>query len=416
MRQRMITPSVAVVLAAMLFVFSSCIKDDCRRTYKIFTPVYKTLTNLRAEVQNKPAASVANTGKLYIRGSWIFLNELNKGIHVIDNSNPSHPVKVSFINIPGNVDMYTKGNILYADLYCDLMAADITDPRQISVTKYLTNTFPDRSAYSTSTNPDSIKILVAWPSRDTSVSCDLNPSILNCPGCGIFYNDMMMAQSASSGSKAAGTAGSMARFAAVNNYMYAVTTRDLNVIDITNAANPLFVKKKTIGSDIETIFPYNNKLFIGAGSSMSVYGLDDPANPLQMSWNGHWCSRDPVVADDKYAYVTLHEANGCNSLINQLEIYSLSTANTPVLIKEYPMKHPMGLSKEGDLLFLCDDGLKVYDVQNPGDIKLVKHFPGINTYDVIATGGIAYVVTKDGLYQYDYSNPQNIRLISKLLK
>jgi len=198
--------------------------------------------------------------------------------------------------------------------------------------------------------------------------------------------------------------------------MYAVTTHDLNVIDITNSADPLFVKKRNIGFDIETIFPYNNQLFIGAGSSMSVYSLQDPANPTQQSWNGHWCSRDPVVADDKYAYVTLHEANGCNGLINQLEIYSLATPNTPVLVKEYPMTRPMGLSKDGDLLFVCDNGLKVYDVKNVAAIKLLKHVPGINTYDVIAYGNIAYVVTKDGLYQYDYSDTDNIRLLSKLLK
>lgn len=399
----------------MVFLFSSCLKDDCRRTYKIFTPVYKSLTSLRAEVHSQSAAPVLNTGKLYIKGNWIFLNEVNKGIHVIDNSNPAQPVKISFINIPGNVDMSVKGNILYADMYSDLLAADISDPKHIKVAKYLTNTFPDKSMYTTSTNPDSINVLVSWTAKDTTVSCAINPVILNCPNCGIFYNDFAAA-AAQSGGKAAGVAGSMARFAAVNNYMYAVTTRDLNIIDISNATDPLFVKKKNIGFDIETIFPYNNQLFIGAGSSMSVYNLQDPANPAQQSWNGHWCSRDPVVADDKYAYVTLHEANGCNGMINQLEIYSLANPTTPVLVKEYSMKHPMGLSKDGDLLFVCDDGLKVYDVKNVSAIKELKHIKGINTYDVIAYGGTAYVVTQDGLYEYDYTAPDNIRLLSKLLK
>ena len=38
------------------------------------------------------------------------------------------------------------------------------------------------------------------------------------------------------------------------------------------------------------------------------------------------------------------------------------------------------------------------------------------TYDVIASNGIAYVVAKDGLYQFDYSNTSNIHLLSKMLK
>ena len=105
-----------VLLLVMVCLFSSCLKDNCRRTYKIFTPVYKKLTDLRAQVKSQPEAAVAHAGKLFTSGKWIFLNEQNKGVHVIDNSNPAHPVKTGFINIPGNFDLYAKGNILYADL------------------------------------------------------------------------------------------------------------------------------------------------------------------------------------------------------------------------------------------------------------------------------------------------------------
>ena len=194
-------------------------------------------------VQSKSAASIVNTGKLYIRDKWIFLNEVNKGIHVIDNSNPSSPVKTSFIAIPGNVDMYIKGNTLYADLYCDLAAINITDPKHISVSKYLTNTFPDKSN-SASTNADSINIETGWASRDTTIDCGAYTN--SCINCGIYYSASSMANSfAAAVSKSSdGAAGSMARFATVNNYMYAVTTRDLNVIDIADAIKPVIYKKE----------------------------------------------------------------------------------------------------------------------------------------------------------------------------
>ncbi|MEP6725176.1 MAG: hypothetical protein ABJC98_05155 [Bacteroidota bacterium] len=401
-----------VFLISIVFLFSSCLKDHCSRTYNIITPVYTKLSVLRSAVQSKPAAAIVNTGKLYIRDKWIFLNEQNKGIHVIDNSNPSHPVKTSFINIPGSIDMSVKENILYADLYCDLAAIDISNPKNISVAKFLTNTFPEKAVYSSSTNPDSINITTGWTSRDTVVNCDEVRLLTDCINCSTpFYYS---AASASSTGKAVGAAGSMARFATVDNYMYAVSTSNLSVININEAANPLFIQKKNIGWDIETIFPYKNKLYIGAGSSMSVYDLLDPADPQRSSWNGHWCSRDPVVADDNYAYVTLHEANVCGSKVNQLEIYNLSVPYSPVLLKTYPLTNPQGLSKDGNLLFICDDGLKIYDVTDASNIKLIKHFPGMHSYDVIANGGIAYLVAKDGLYQYDYNSVQNIHLLSKL--
>ena len=415
MKKNIPTLQALTFLMAMVLLFSSCFKDDCRRTYKVYTPVYKKLKDLRAEVQSRSTQPVTNTGKLYIKGDWIFLNEVKKGIHIIDNSDPTHPVKTSFINIPGNIDMHVKGNILYADLYSDLLAVDITDPAHINVTKYLTNAFPDKSSNPTTTNPDSISIITDWLSRDTTVDCTGSLGRDLCLNCSVFSATQFNSMSSGKASTT-GMAGSMARFAAVSNYMYAVTSRDLNVIDISTEANPLFIKKQTIGWDIETIFPYNNKLYIGSGSSMSVYSLQNPASPSQLSWSGHWCSGDPVVADDNYAYVTLHEANVCGSKVNQLEIYDLSTPGTPALIKTYLLTNPQGLSKDGNLLFICDDGLKVYDASQAADIKLISHLPIAGSYDVIANNGIAYVVSKDGLYQYDYSNPQRIRLLSKLLK
>ncbi len=59
--------------------------------------------------------SLTNPGKIYTYGSTLFINELNAGIHVINNSNPQNPVPLKFIKILGNVDIAVKDNILYAD-------------------------------------------------------------------------------------------------------------------------------------------------------------------------------------------------------------------------------------------------------------------------------------------------------------
>ena len=79
------------------------------------------------------------------------------------------------------------------------------------------------------------------------------------------------------------------------------------------------------------------------------------------------------------------------------------------------MTNPHGLSKDGDLLFICDgnDGLKVYNAANRNSISLIKHITGLSTYDVIAWNDVAIVSATDGLYQYDYSDVNNIKLLSK---
>ena len=419
MKKNFIPVLPALLLIAITFLFSSCLKDKCSRTYTLNIPVYAKLSDLRAQVKSIPSAPVVNTGKLFVRNNWIFLNEQNKGIHVIDNSNPSHPVKTAFINIPGNIDMYAKGDILYADLYCDLLAINIANPKNITATKYLTNVFPDKSSYTTSVNPDSIRIITNWISKDTTIDCGTPTAIpYGCIACNYSLPGSQSFYSASSSQTSATvTAGSMARFAAIDNYLYSVTTSTLNVINIADNANPLFVQKKNIGWDIETIFPYNNQLYIGAGSNMSIYSLADPVNPAAISWSGHWCSHDPVVADNDNVYVTSHDANVCGTKVNQLEVYSIDkAAGSPTLIKTYPMTYPQGLSKDGNLLFVCDDGLKIYDATNVADLRLLQHLTGMTTYDVIADNNIAYVVAKEGLFQFDYSNKNNVRQLSKLLK
>ena len=86
-------------------------------------------------------------------------------------------------------------------------------------------------------------------------------------------------------------------------------------------------------------------------------------------------------------------------------LLQLNNLSNSELVKVYNLTNPQGLSKDGSLLFICDgtDGLKAYDATDVMNLQLVKQFPGMETYDVIAYNKIAIVVAKDGLYQYDYS-------------
>src|SRR5206468_12444506 len=119
------------IVTACILLLSACSKDSNAKkteTYTIYTnPVYKNKTDVLASINGVSSTAIAHAGKLYIKDKFIFLNDVNKGIHIIDNSNPSHPVQISFLSIPGNLDIAIKGNILYADMYTDLLAIDISN-------------------------------------------------------------------------------------------------------------------------------------------------------------------------------------------------------------------------------------------------------------------------------------------------
>lgn len=401
----------------LLFSLSSCLKDHCTRTYTLFIPVYKTLAEVRKGMKSNAPQPLKAPGKLYIYGKYIFLNEQQQGIHVIDNSDPTSPKNIAFINIPGNVDLAVKGNTLYADSWSDLVTFDISNPQDVVTKNFLNNVFPHRSIYYSSNgnvNPDSIRVLTKWLEKDTTVDCETYRILYES-----FYS---LASADKSGNYASpslggGQGGSMARFTLVNDYLYTVTTNTLNTFDLSTPQQPAFVAKTNLNNwQIETIFPFKDKLFIGSASGMYIYNVNNPGNPVSQGTFSHVRSCDPVIADDDYAFVTLRSGTTCQGFTNQLEVLGIVNPASPYLVKVYPMTNPHGLSKDNNLLFICDgkDGVKVYDATNVSDLKLLKKIDGLDAYDVIAYNKRALVVAKDGLYQFNYADVSNIKLLSKI--
>src|SRR5687768_9403422 len=243
---------------ALLFVFNSCVKDNCTRRYVYWEPVYRTKDEVRANVKNNPVREIERPGKIYIRGNYIFLNEVDRGIHIIDNSNKAAPRNIAFIDIPGNLDMAVKGSILYADLYTDLVAIDISNPAQIVVKKFTENIFPERY-YGNGFSQNRTMIIQDWVRKETvvQVDCGGNGGLLGGLRTADVFMSGTLSSTAQSGSAAGGgspfgVGGSMARFTILNDYLYAVSNFALNVVSIVNGADPTFSKKVQIGSGIET--------------------------------------------------------------------------------------------------------------------------------------------------------------------
>ncbi|MBL7723768.1 MAG: hypothetical protein JNK27_06450 [Chitinophagaceae bacterium] len=407
--------TLSLLFVVMSFVLQSCLKDKIMYTYTLARPVYKEKAEVYANIRSNAPQGVQSPGKLFMLGNYIFLNEIDKGVHIIDNSNPANPVIKAFINIPGNIDIAVKGNTLYADLYTDMVVVDIANPLAARFEKFIPSVFPARN-YSNGFIADSNRVIVDWIVKDTTVNYNDYRSM--------YKAELMMYSSAGTNSQptsggggvTTGIAGSMARFSIVNNYMYCVNDGQLRSFDITNTLDPQQVTVNNMGWGIETIYPFKNKLFIGSNAGMFIYDISSPANPVREGQFQHARACDPVITDGDYAYVTLHDGNFCGGASNVLDVVNVMNLSAPSLLRSYPMTHPHGLSKSGNLLFICDgkDGLKMYDASFPGSITLLKHITGLETYDAIAWNNNLVVVAKDGLYQYDYSNPTTLVQRSKL--
>ncbi len=404
---------LALLATGYLLVFlPGCIKDKTTSThtvtYTIMTPVLKSKADVLAAINGNPSETVQKAGKIYIKDKFIYLNEVDKGIHIIDNSDPSRPSQVAFLSIPGNRDIAVKDNILYADMYNDLLAIDISNPKKVSITNRIANFFMGRM-YGYGSIDDKY-VAVDWIEKDTVVA--FTDRYYQTGG------DMFALNNASSGgakSNGNGTAGSMASMVLMNDYLYAIREpHSVGIVDITAAATPRLDTTFYAGFDLETIYPFEDKLFLGSSTGMFMYDLTNPTSPVQLGTFSHGRACDPVVTDGAYAYVTLRGGTSCGGNDNELNVIDVKDLMNPLLVKTYPLTGPTGLTKDGDLLFVCDgtSGVRLYDASNPGALKQLQQIKSDAPYDVIAANKTAMIVGKNGLYQYNYSDVNNIRLLS----
>jgi hypothetical protein len=129
------------LLLFLAFVMLSCIpdSDDPDRKGQVFDKTgYRPVYRSEAEVSNIQVLGetpLSDPGKIYIYGTYLFVNEKGKGVHIIDNSDPKNPDNLSFISIPSNFDIAVKENWLYADNATDLLVFDISKPEAPKLTK-----------------------------------------------------------------------------------------------------------------------------------------------------------------------------------------------------------------------------------------------------------------------------------------
>jgi len=131
-------------ICIFLFMMSSCVDDPTSSSLNIpeetegMRPYYFEGEEWKSFSVSGPEP-IQRLGKIYYKDPHIFVIERNKGIHIIDNTNPANPAHLRFINLKSCRDVAIKGNILYADNHTDLLSIDISDFDDIR----LVNRIPD---------------------------------------------------------------------------------------------------------------------------------------------------------------------------------------------------------------------------------------------------------------------------------
>jgi hypothetical protein len=86
-----------------------------------FEPILMSRTDMESSVDLGEARPIIAPGKIWVYNNNIFLIEQYRGIHIIDNSNPSASKAIGFIQVDGCTDITMKGNIIYANNAVDMI-------------------------------------------------------------------------------------------------------------------------------------------------------------------------------------------------------------------------------------------------------------------------------------------------------
>jgi len=407
----------------ILLAFASACTDKVFETFTANAPVYMSYTELRSAVKMTTAREMNNPGKIYFKDNFIFINEKMKGVHVYDVSNPNSPQNKGFIEIPGNVDIAIKDNILYADSYVDLVSIDVSSFSAIKEVGRIEKIFPYTlptydTKYPVAKLDEKKGVVTEWEVK--SVRQELEqiyyPTYYRYESLSMDKN-YVTGFSSSSGAAGAtyGVGGSMARFGLYKDFLYIVNQSSLLTFKLNSNSQVTLLNTGYVNWAAETIFITDNHLFLGTQNGLIVLSLEVPEKPAQIGNFAHMTSCDPVVIKGDLAFITLKGGSTCRGgILNQLDIVKMSNSYTKfTLLKSYPMFGPQGLGIDDDFLFLCDGdaGLKIYNASDPMALNQIAIFPSINAYDVIPMNNFLFMIGEKGFMLYDYTNIQNIKQI-----
>lgn len=360
------------LLCVLLLCTCSDVNPEALTLSKI-EPVYMTEDEFISSVKMDTSRELVKPGKVISSNGILFVNEINKGIHIIDNTDPVEPVKIGFLTIPANRDLGVKGNFLYADSYSDLLVfniEDITDPKLVSRRKgvflnlpILYQNFPYHGADSTK------GIVVDWKTVQFTDTCESDDCYIISRRFGVQGALLATNESSIPNKKASEfleeVSQPMERFAIANSHLYAIDLNSLVTLDISSL-EPQVVHKEEVDWGIETIMIYHGYIYLGSRDALYIYSIANPEEPVQVS--------------------------------------------------NYKINNAVRLGIIGNYLFISegDEGIRIMDVSNPMDLEEVHYTADMSAFGIFPHASVLMISGSSGIVQYDYSNIGEIAYLSTI--
>lgn len=217
--------------------------------------------------------------------------------------------------------------------------------------------------------------------------------------------------------------GSYSTMLTIGQKLYLVNDSQIKTFDVTDSKNPVLLNTTDLGDEIESLYHYDGLLLVGSATDMYILEINDKGIPEQKSRtfynNVEFCSNDPIVARNDIAYVTLSSVDipVCDRpVLDELRVYDIQNIERPELLESIDMTKPKGLGFGKKYLFVCDqeDGLVIFNIEDPKSPILSSTLDGFSAFDVIIRNNILIVACANELRQYDISDEDNIKFLGTI--
>lgn len=356
---------IGLVVITGLFFTSGCSdRSTIEFADRELVPLRMSLNELRNSAEVTGPRDIISPVKVQFHNQLLLVMDKFMGVHVIDNTDSTAPVKLNFLTIPGITHFEVRADHLFATSGPDLVVFSLEQPAAFRLVSRMEGQF-----ILDSETLDNDGVIVGFETREFINRISETHGLF---GSGLIIDETTPASFRISNAKL--MSGDIARFSIVNEHMYVISDFFIRVLDISDPENVQFVSS----SQDQFFFFQNQEVLSGAGTLVTassngnaIWDISkDATNPelVTTSFEFFDCSRLDMVGNTVVSgtmdggfcsqgqfFLVHHELDPDHGLI-RLSTNQLS--NFCTVIKILPEDVIVGLGENGVSIFEFNESIE----------------------------------------------------------
>lgn len=425
-----------LVFIPVLVILQSCQKDKLEvvpKTYNLYQPVFVDMDDYRQNAGTlETARPIRNPGGVLTYGDYLFISEVNAGIHIIQNAEPSNPRIIGFIALSGVDELSIRDNFLYAADYVDLAIFDLSNPEIPELVQRSQNLFTDfidqtdkgilvdyelaEQQLTVAVNDPNYQKDIFWVESEQAYAVE--QSLKPIDGS-IASRDGKEALNIKPNPVSSGLARVQSKFSISDNYLYFIKDEILQIRTFSSGGVPQANAQMDEFGQIQSVLAYDNYLVLSGDRGLFVLDNRVRSAPRLIENFRSYTTCSPTFFMGNFGYIGVR-TGACGRYTSNRGIFVHNFSEPePVLWQILAADNPYDIEIVGQQVLIADgaNGILIHRTESStaeGVIMQADQFIEQDAFQLTAIPGssIVVVVGESGIHQYDFSQPETPQQLS----